>query len=139
MGDLLVAGESGAPLIAKSPNPVADFPGIALTHLDVVKMTQLHALLTGRPYKELLREYDPIVTVAPEGPWIFRVPLELVSRLATLPGAERKAVAERWAGTDEFKRDRWTASQAAAAFETICSLAKKASEPNAALFLRMSL
>ena len=139
MGDLLVAGESEAALIAKSRNPVAEFQGIALTHLDIVKMTQLHAIVTGRPYKELLREYDPIVTVAPEGPWIFRVPVELVSRLASLPDAEQKSVAERWAGTEEFKRDRWTASQAVAAFETICSLAKKGSEPKAALFLRMSL
>jgi hypothetical protein len=46
------------------------------------------------------------VSASDQGPWVFRIPHELVARLAALSSAERGRAASRWAKTEEFALDR---------------------------------
>lgn len=139
LSDLVVAPAGDAERIGRARVPVAELGGIDIKGIDLVKFGMLHSILTERPFKQVLSEYNPIVTVSDEGPWVFQIPSDLVTRLATLDGEDQRNAVTRWAATEEFARDRWPASAVAQAFEGIVSLARKAEDAGHSLFLRMTL
>jgi hypothetical protein len=107
--------------------------------IDHVKFGTLHSILTGRSCEELLPEYAPVVTVSDEGPWVFRIPSDLVTRLAAVSGAEKQVAMSKWAATEEFALDGWPPSEVVRSFEAIASLARKAENTGRSFFLWMSL
>jgi hypothetical protein len=139
LSDLVAAPATDADRIANSVNPAAEFGGIDIKGIDSVKFGTLHAILTGRSFEDLLPEYDPVVTVSDDGPWLFRLPTELVVRLASLAGGDERAVVSRWAATEEFALDGWSASDVARALDEIVALARKGLDAGHSLFLWMSL
>ena len=104
-----------------------------------MKFGVLHSILTGRSYEDVAPEYEPVVAVSDDGPWVIRLPSDLVARLATLAGEDKKTAVSKWAATEEFALDRWTASDVAEAFDAIVVLARKAADAGQALFLWESL
>ena len=139
LSDLVAAPATDADRVANSVNPAAELGGIDIKGIDSVKFGTLHAILTGRSFEDLLPEYDPVVTVSEEGPWLFRLPTELVVRLASLAGGDERAVVSRWAATEEFALDGWSASDVARALDEIVALARKGLDAGHSLFLWMSL
>jgi hypothetical protein len=139
LSDLVVAPAGDAERIGHADAPAAEFGGIDIKGIDSVKFGTLHSILTGRSFEELLSEYEPVVTVSDEGPWVFQIPSDLVARLATLADADKQVAVSKWAATEEFALSRWTASEVADAFEGIASLAQKAERAGHSLFLWMSL
>ena len=139
LSDLVAAPATDADRVATSVNPAAELGGIDIKGIDSVKFGTLHAILTGRSFEDLLPEYDPVVTVSEEGPWLFRLPTELVVRLASLAGGDERAVVSRWAATEEFALDGWSASDVARALDEIVALARKGLDAGHSLFLWMSL
>ena len=139
LSDLVVAPGGDAERIGRAQSPAAEFGGIDIKGIDSVKFGMLHSILTGRSFEELLPEYEPVVMVSDEGPWVFRIPPDLVTRLATLAGEDKQVAVSRWAATEGFALDRWPASEVAQAFDAIASLARKAEGAGHALFLWLSL
>jgi hypothetical protein len=139
LSDLVVARAEDAERIGRAVAPASEFGGIDIKGIDSVKFGTLHSILTGRSFEVLLAEYQPVVSVSDEGPWVFRIPSDLVTRLAAVSGEEERAAVSRWAATDEFVLDRWPVGEVAQAFDAIASLARKAESTGDALFLWMSL
>lgn len=138
LSDLVVAAVGDAERIARAEAPAEEFGGIDIKGIDSVKFGTLHSILTGRSFEDLSSAYEPIVTVSDDGPWVFRIPPDLVSRLATLVGKDKQNAVSAWAATEELVLDRWTAADVAQAFDEIASLAREAQEGGQALFLWMS-
>src|SRR5262245_23932753 len=139
LSDLVMAPAGDAERVAQAGVPSRSFDGVDIKGIDSVKFGILHSIVTGRPFETLLAEYEPVVTVTDEGPWVFRLPPELVSRLAELGDAEIAKVAKQWVSTEEFALDGWGESDVAGALGSISTLARKATESGQALFLWMCL
>jgi hypothetical protein len=137
LSDLVVAPEADAAVVAGSMNPAAQFGGIDIKGISSVNFGVLHSILIGRPFKELLPQYKPLISLSSEGPWVFRIPQDLVVQLAGMSDHERHRVGDLWARTDEFLGAGWTQPEVAEAFESICALARNAVESKNALFLWM--
>ena len=135
--DLVVGDVGDAERIGRSRAPAAEFGGLDIKGIDVVKLCQLHALLSSRALKELLADYDPVVVVSDEGPWVFRVPEDLVERVARLGEEERQSVAARWAETAELVMDRWKSEDVARVLDGIAGLAREAEQAGKTLFFWM--
>jgi hypothetical protein len=139
LSDLVVANEADAESVARAQVPSQKFGGIDIKGIDSVKFATLHSILTGRRFEELIPSYEPAFIVSDDGPWVFRLPGELVDRLATLTDSERQSVADRWAATEEFELDGWEAPMVAETLEEICVQAANAAASQRALFLWMCL
>jgi hypothetical protein len=90
LSDLVVAPAGDAERIGRSQIPSKEFGGIDIKGIDSVKFGTLHSILTGRSFEELLPEYEPVVTVSDDGPWVFQIPSDLVTRLAGLAGEDKR-------------------------------------------------
>ena len=140
LSDLVPAKAKDAVRIAKAANPSEEFGGIDVKGIDTVKLAQLHAIVTKQKYKDVLGDYDPLETgTEEEGPWVFRLPDELVDALVALDAAGRKRTAKDWAKIEEFDADGWSATEVARALDAICDLAKKTRAAKKVLFLWTSL
>ena len=139
LSDLVVAPPGDAERIGRARAPAAEFGGIDIKGIDSVKFGMLHSILTGRTFRQLLPEYNPVFALSDEGPWVFQIPADLVTRLASLAGEDKRLVVSKWAATKEFALDRWPASEVARAFDGIASLARQAEEAGHSLFLWISL
>ena len=139
LSDLVVASPDQAEAIAKATVPSKVFGGIDIKGVDSVMFATLHSIVTGEPLKSLLPKYQPVVEVGHEGPWVFRIPSELVSRLARLHQVETAAISRRWARTEEFARERWPEKVVLDVLQKISKLARKADDSHQALFLWMCL
>ena len=139
LSDLVVAPAGEAERVAQAQVPSETFGGIDIKGVDSVKFGTLHSILTGQTFEELLPLYEPVVTVSDDGPWVFQIPPDLVTRLAVLDDAETAGVARRWAATEEFVLDSWAEGEVASTLSAISSLSKRAIESGQALFLWMSL
>ncbi len=139
LSDLVVAPEGEAERILQSAVPSKEFGGIDIKGIDTVKFTVLHSILTGRTFEELSPAYEPVAMESDDGPWVFRIPTDLVSRLAGLSVDEIHKLAKQWAGTEEFTFDRWAESEVDKILTSISELARKAIGTGQVLFLWMSL
>ncbi len=139
LSDLVVAGSGDATLVLQKVSPAAELGGIDIKGIDTVKFSTLHAIVSGRPFTDIIGEYEPTAMASDEGPWVTRIPQELVARLGEISPEERGRIAARWAATEEFRLDRWDAPDVAAALDAICELAARSITANGALFLWMSL
>jgi len=119
--------------------PSREFGGIDVKGIDTVKFGMLHAMLTGRTFDDVLPSYDPVAEVSADGPWVFRLPEELVARLAALSPEERQAAGVKWAATEEFALSGWEEAAVSDGLVEICRLARQAADSRQALFLWMCL
>jgi hypothetical protein len=139
LSDLVVATDGDIQRILETEVPSQAFGGVDLKGIDSVKFTTLHSILTGQSFDELLPSYRPIAIGSDEGPWVFKLPSDLVGRLAAMTQEERLPVAEKWAETEEFKLDRWKPADVQPTLDTICLQAESASSSHQSLFLWMGL
>lgn len=139
LSDLVVAPAEDAERVAHASVPSREFGGIDIKGVDTVKFGTLHSLVTGRTFDEVLPLYDPVAEVSEDGPWVFRIPEELVLRLAALSDEERRTVAVKWAATEEFALSGWEEAAVSDGLVAICELARRATDAGHALFLWMCL
>ena len=140
LSELVVAPAGEAERVAQAEVPSQTFDGIDISGVDTVKFGTLHSILTGQSFEELLPLYDPVATVSEDdGPWVFQIPTELVTRLAALDDAGMAGIARQWAATEEFVLEGWGEDEAASVLSAISSQSKRAIESGQALFLWMSL
>jgi hypothetical protein len=137
LSHLVVAPESDAQRVLGNIDLALSPAGIDIKGIDSLKFAVLHGILRECPYSELLELYVPIGE--DDGPWVFRIPEDLVVRVAALTDTERGRVARHWARSDELALAGWDRADVARVLDSIARLARKARTAKAALFLRMSL
>jgi hypothetical protein len=106
--DLLLAAPSETGAIIASDYPLGTFKGVNVDGLDPLKLAALQALLAARPFAEALGEYQPMAQASPTGPWLVKLPSELVERLIHISPQDQQALAERWVATDQAQEEGWS-------------------------------
>jgi len=139
LSNLVVAPADQAERVAQSQVPSQEFDGVDVSGIDSIKLVTLHSLLTGQTIDELMPLYDPVVEVTDEGPWVFCIPADMATALATLNEDRKHDVARQWSETEEFILDDWSEEDVTAALNSICHEAKKATNKGESLFLWISL
>ena len=140
LSDLVVAGEGDANLVCHTLNPATTFGGIDIKGIDSTKFESLDQILTGRTRDQSSALFNPLVCASDDGPWVFRIPEDLVVRLGTLSASEQVETAEIWLQTEEeFKFEIWDPDAVKQYLASICTLARRAGASQQALYLWMSL
>jgi len=103
LADLIVAEMADAQAILASDYPLEKFKGSNADGLDPLMLAELHGLLAEHQPHELLPAYRPIAQASDQGPWLIRLPSEMVQRLADLPPQDHPSVAARWAAEERMR------------------------------------
>jgi hypothetical protein len=136
LADAFVSNDEAIKSITADTMPSQEFGGVDVKSLDVVKFTQLYAVMTGKAFKEALQEFLPEAhVVSDDGPWVYRCPAPLQAALAALHDPELSSTAEQWATKPEFKLDRIDASTVAAILGDLVALSQVAEGRGERLYL----
>jgi hypothetical protein len=136
LADAFVANDAALKSITESTQPSRDLAGVDVKSIDVVKLAQLHALMTGKPFKEALQEFLPeALAVSDDGPWVYKCPLTLQKSLASLSEPETTQLAERWSKIREFELDRIDATRVLSILLAFVRLSKLAVSSGDHVFL----
>ena len=118
---------------------LAGFRTVQAKNVDIVKLAQLEAIVTAKPYS--LDGLDPLDRTDTEGPWIIPLRPGFVEALAVLDESSARAAALKWADGPD-----WAAEGAAdsdgdvvALVEALATLARDALAERASLYLWWSL
>lgn len=127
--------------IGASEYPVEEWQGFEPNGLGPEKLAALHAVLTGESDDEAFAEYDHMHAATEEGPWVMRLPQELVEKLAMLDMDEEtlQAVAQELAATVDFEEDGWDLDGTQSILEELVDFARICVNQGKALFLWMGL
>lgn len=100
----LLAPDGPSTLMLGSGEPL--FDTVCLPAIDpFVMLCTLHALLSGRPYRDCTTDarHGQVVGGSDEGPWVVTVADALVHGLADAPRTRLQQVSRRWAATPELR------------------------------------
>jgi len=110
--DLIMADPVDAASIVASDYPLGTFKGVNVDGLDPLKLAALHALFVSAPFAEVLRDYQPVAAASPNGPWLVRLPSQLITFLGTIAPPDQSSVAARWASVDSVSEAGWSSDDA---------------------------
>ena len=140
LADAFVSNDETVKSITASTHPSRDLGGVDVKSVDVVKLGQLHALITGKAFQDVLPEFLPEAhIVSDDGPWVYRFPAVLQKTLAALREPEIAQLAERWSKIREFALDRIPAQRVASILRDFVRLAQSAEGRAERLYLWNSL
>lgn len=118
--DIVVADATEAANVAADSQHIQTWPGVDAKGVDSVKLAILWAMLANNPSKANAgTDFETLHETSDEGPWVFRVPEELVQLLAALDDAGVASTGAAWAKAEEFVLDGWNA---AAVRSILCDL-----------------
>lgn len=133
--DLILAAPAEAPAILASEYPLGTFKGVNIDGLDPLKLAALHSLLVQKTFDEVVRDYQPAGQASPEGPWLVRLPAELIVSLGNIAPPDQSSVAARWASTDQLTEAAWTEQDADGFLGRLVPFAQTAAFQGKDLFL----
>jgi len=133
--DLILATSNDVQAIVSSDFPLGSFKGVNVDGLDPLKLAALHALLSAKAFADQLRDYQPMAQASPAGPWLVRLPAELILLLGKIAPTDQSAVAVQWAATDQARQDDWTAEVAESLLGRLVPFAHNAAFEGQDLFL----
>ena len=83
---LIIANPADASQVGESQNPNLEFEGLDAKGIEQVKLSTLYAILAEEPYNPDFMTDDEayLYTASDEGPYVQKVPDDLVHRVATL-------------------------------------------------------
>lgn len=110
--DLILAAPTEVSTIVASDYPLGTFKGVNVDGLDPLKVAALHSLFVARPFPDVLRDYQPIAQASPSGPWLVRLPTELLGFLGNIAPPDQPSVAARWASTGLAQEEGWSPEDA---------------------------
>ena len=133
--DLLLADPSEAPAIVASDYPLGTFKGTNVDGLDPLKLAALHSLLAHRAFGDVLPDYRPVAQASAKGPWLVRLPGELITFLGKIAPPDQASIAAIWAATDQVQEEGWSQEKADQFLARLVPLAQSASFEGKDLFL----
>ena len=107
LADLIIAESSDAPAIVASEYPLGTFKGANVDGLDPLKLAALHSIFTDKVFSDLLEHYKPIAEASTSGPWLIKLPGELIAFLAGLAPHDYDSTAAKWASTVQAQEEGW--------------------------------
>lgn len=108
LADLIVADGSQVQAIVASEYPLGEYPGVNVDGLSPLHIVTLHALRSGGESEQLVAQYAPVAQGSPEGPWLIKIPAELIASLPGIAPQDQPAVARDWAQAGQPLADGWT-------------------------------
>lgn len=108
LADLVLATPDDIPDIVSSDYPLGSFKGTNVDGLDPLMLLALHSMLTQTPIDELVSQYEPIAQASEEGPWLIRIPSDLLEILANIAPHDMEAMAGQWVQTHQLRGSGWT-------------------------------
>jgi len=107
LADLILAESSDAPAIVASEYPLGSFKGANVDGLDPIKLAALHSTFTEVDFSNLLEHYKPIAEASTSGPWLIKLPGELIAFLAGLAPQDYTSAAAKWASAVQAQEEGW--------------------------------
>jgi hypothetical protein len=138
--DFVVADRADAQRVCDSDCPSQDFAGLDAKGIDTVKLSTLHAILTGGEFDASFMG-DTLCSGGEDGPWVFEVPADLAQRLAKLGARQLRSVGAEWDATEEFspKYDNWPAEAVQQVLRDLAALRRRAAGEGKAVLMWMCL
>ena len=133
--DLILAAPAEAPAILASDYPLGTFKGVNVDGLDPLKLAALHSLLVHRAFEDVVPGYQPAGQASPEGPWLVKLPAELIVSLSKISPPDQSAAAAKWASTDQLREEGWTEQDADGFLGRLVPFAQTAAFEGKDLFL----
>ena len=133
--DLILAAPGEAPAILASDYPLGTFKGANVDGLDPLKLAALHSLFVAKAFDVVVRDYQPAGQASPQGPWLVRIPVELITSLSNIAPPDQSSVAAKWASTDQLREQGWSEEDADGFLGRLVPYAQTAAFEGKALFL----
>jgi hypothetical protein len=142
--DYLIATEAEAQAGAESI-PLDSEDRIDLKGIQHVPLSHLHCILTGREWSSgIIDEYQLVHEASEDGPWVYRLPADLVARLAGLKENHFDVFAKAWWATEHFQplgemNEGYEIAEVKEYLIALTKLARRAQERGKMLYMWMSL
>jgi len=138
--DLFIATDAEVERLARDAIPIEHFPGLDIKGVGPIKLAELDAILCDVDFDQAMDRVELVRARSEKlGPWITRMPSELVAALAALDETEIVSCGERWAATEEFVEDGWYADEVVAILGQMAELAGRAQAEGKAVYVWTSL
>lgn len=138
--DFVIADDTDAEAICASNDHLNQWPSLEAKGVDNIKLAALWAALTTDADVESLEGDAFLIHMADkQGPWVFRLPDDLVEHLAALSPETITDVAARWSEHEELQYDGWTPDVAASFLGVLTLHAQRAVTENKPLLLWMCM
>jgi hypothetical protein len=135
LADLIVAALDEGPAVLASEYPLGTYQGVNVDGLDPLKVAVLHASLAGRELDQLVPDYRPMAEASPSGPWLVRLPAELIMVLANISPQDVPAAAATWIATEPLCQEGWSGEDAEKYLARVAHFARQAAYDKKELFL----
>lgn len=135
LADLVVATSSDAEAIVASDYPLGDFKGVNVDGLDPLQIAALHSVLASKELTELLGNYEPIAAGSDSGPWLVKLPKELIAALGNIAPDNQASIGNQWAATDPLLEAGWSEQDAVGFVARLVHFAQVVSFEEKELFL----
>jgi hypothetical protein len=104
-------------------------------NFDTEKLENLYQLIHGK----LDFGLQPFEGCEDEGPWLFKLPQDLVITLSRINELGLEIISARWSATEELIADGWNQQIAQETLKQLSEFATKTKESNAVLYLLISV
>ncbi len=135
LADLIVATSGDAEAIVASEYPLGDFKGVNVDGLDPLQIAALHSVLADQTLDEVLGNYEPVAAGSASGPWLVKIPEELIATLANISPDNQASIANQWAASEPLKEAGWSEQDAVGFLARLVHFAQVVSFDHTELFL----
>jgi hypothetical protein len=135
LADLIVAGLDEGPAVLACEYPLGTYQGVNVDGLDPLKVAALHAQLSQKEFDQILQEYNPMAEASADGPWLVRLPTELITALAAIAPQDIAEAAGAWATTEPLRQDGWSGQEAEKYLARVSHFARQAAFDKKEVFL----
>ena len=126
--DLVIATDTDLAQVPEDEVPAGVLPAVDIKGIGLIEFATLRDIALGLEFDPGLHAFPFVGEETEEGPWVNRIPDDLVRHLAGLDDAALASVAARWAGTEELDRAGWNPEEAASRLRQIRAFAARALE-----------
>jgi hypothetical protein len=128
--EIVVAEVAEAPEVLVGPRQ-SRWTTLQLKDLDTIKLGTLAFILQDRDITDVdavvdYSEFELLASAGDEGPWVFRIPGDLITSLAATADGSLAEVSSKWAETEELEMDGWSEQDASEVVGEIAGLARLA-------------
>jgi len=135
LADLIVASSNDAEAIVASEYPLASFKGVNVDGLDPLQIAALHSVLADKTLEELLGNYEPIAAGSDSGPWLVKIPEDLIATLANVSPDNQASIGNQWVTSDALQGAGWSEQDVSGYLAQLVHFSQVVSFDNTELFL----
>ncbi len=135
LADLIVATSNDAEAIVASEYPLGSFKGVNVDGLDPLQIAALHSVLADKELTELLGYYEPIAAGSVSGPWLVKIPEDLIATLANVSPDNQASIGNQWSTSEPLQGAGWSEQDVTGYLAQLVHFSQVVSFDNTELFL----